>query len=104
MVQHPKELGSAWLCCRIFFQDDTYLNLDLLLGLQDIWTFLWATLNFSVFHTHPTTPEKLKTIIWEQPATISQGQLQKAMCNLLSWVHKYIACDSGHLTDTVVKI
>ena len=86
------------------FADDTYLNLDLFLGLQDIWTFLWAMLNSSVFQTHPATPEKLKTRIWEQPATISQEQLQKAMCNLLSWVHKCTACDSGHLTDTSVKI
>jgi len=84
MVKHPKQLGSAWICCGIFFQDDTYLNLDLFFGLQDIWTFLWAMLNSSVFQTHPTTPEKLKTRIWEQPATISQGQLQKAMRNLLS--------------------
>lgn len=62
------------------FQNDTFLNLDLFLSLQDIWTFLWALLNSSVFPTHPATPENLKTRIWKQPLPLFHRDSYRKQC------------------------
>lgn len=59
-------------------------------------------LNAHVFQTRPAVLEELKTLR-EDIHVVSRAELQKALCSLLSWVNKCIACE-GHLTDTVFKI
>lgn len=45
-----------------------------------------------VFQTCPAINEELKTNIWEEIDSTSQQELQKAKCNSLSRVKKFIAC------------
>jgi hypothetical protein len=60
MVQHPTQLGSTWICCGTFFQDDTFLNLDIYLASRiSGHHFLWGKLSSCVFCIHPARSEKL---------------------------------------------
>jgi hypothetical protein len=101
-MPHPIWLGFPLICCRTFYQDESFLNSE---------TFFVSTIsgphNFNSFWGYtkgsclPDTSQQClrkKIRIQEEIAAVLQEEIQKLMPNILSLANRRTASEGGYPT------